>query len=499
MSSLSSGFTGQSSTTGSSWTDPGFRQNPFLSETDPAKWDLWKIAKDIERLHPLKAVQEITNEVKQYLVEVEVRGTNVQVKKAQEMINNWQNVSRALKFDTKRKSFQKRKHGAASSAGVSIGQITGTVIINYSAQLPENSSDDNSSINSVEEHHNKMCRVYVQGSYVAEEGMDKQTELARKWIVQGEDMTAHLSEYRRKCIKLAHSKRHLSYRHLLALSFIYLISPTNRCAITSLHPFQQQAVFEDLSQSLPLVPKDVWEFCRNARHAATRNQNVESFLRTEYSAQQGNDVEMLNCIQILYTLNGVLPANDRHPIESEITVSTIKAFIPSSLYVDGAKDEWQTYHMPYVDCSTGRSISLKPDYVMYVEPTAKTNLELFFLEVKDWPNKGNVYEADTVKLGKEMKLGLHKLVNGGVKDPITVGMLVEGCHVKTYYMDLKFDGLYRMVETSLFNLPTNRGDELLLVPPVLERLKQMKVIIERTMNNIHTAMDPARPKTSSGI
>ncbi|KAI8381205.1 uncharacterized protein BYT42DRAFT_613006 [Radiomyces spectabilis] len=496
MSNFTPDSSGQSSASGSSSMHPEFRQNPFLSEADRKKWDLRKVVKNIELSNPLKPLRDILREVKQYLVEVEDRGSSLQAREAQEIITNWKDETRTLQLNRKGKLTQKREHGSASSVGVSIGHITGNVVIHNSAQLPANSGDDSSSISSVEEHHNKMCRVYLQGSYGAEEDMDEQKEPARKWLVQGEDMTAHLNRYRRKCVKMAQSKTHLSDRHVLALSFIYLISPIDHCATSTLHLCEQHAVFEELSQTLPRVSKDVWKICRKARHAATRNQSVEQFLRSEYSAGEECDEEMQQCVQILYNLVRILPAYDSHQVDSSVMAESLKAFVKSSLTIDSAKGEWLHHRIPYVDNSTGMSTSLKPDYVMYTE-AGVTNFELLFIEIKNWPSKGIKEETDTIKLGKEMKLGIDKLVDEGVEDPMTVGMIVEGCHAKTYYMDLRFDGLYRMVEICQFDLPTNRGDELLLVPPVLERLKQMKVMTEQTIKNIHAAVDPARLKTPS--
>ncbi|KAI8381207.1 uncharacterized protein BYT42DRAFT_565680 [Radiomyces spectabilis] len=325
--------------------------------------------------------------------------------------------------------------------------------------------------------------------------MDEQKEPARKWIVQGKDMTAHLIAYRKRSIKLARSEARLEDSHILSLSFIYILSPNDPCAVSSLPPLQQYAVFENLLQTRPHVSDDLWDICEETQYALARNQDVRPIFQRKFLEC---DDEMYYCIDILSNLIKFLPAKKSHQVETAI-IDTVKAFVISSLNVDGAKGEWQTYHMPYVDSSSGKSTSMMPDYVMYAQPTARTNFDLFFVEVKSWPNKGNKHETDTIKLGKEMKLGIDKLVNRSVEDPMTVGMLVEGCHVKTYYMDLKFDGQYRMVEMARYKLPGNRVDGLLIVPPVLESMKQMKLIIEHTMKSLYAAVKAGRPKTPSGL
>ena len=66
------------------------------------------------------------------------------------------------------------------------------------------------------------------------------------------------------------------------------------------------------------------------------------------------------------------------------------------------------------------------------------------LEVKKKGKQAHVYESDIIKLGKELKIAVDKLVNGGVDGAEVIGILVEGLKVMTYKMDLKYDGRYQM-------------------------------------------------------
>lgn len=70
--------------------------------------------------------------------------------------------------------------------------------------------------------------------------------------------------------------------------------------------------------------------------------------------------------------------------------------------------------------------SVFPDCVFYIHVDDKKNYELFFMEVKGYPIKGNKKENDFVKLGKELHIAITKLVNVGVLGPVVVGLLVEG-------------------------------------------------------------------------
>ena len=41
----------------------------------------------------------------------------------------------------------------------------------------------------------------------------------------------------------------------------------------------------------------------------------------------------------------------------------------------------------------------------------------------------NKDESDMVRIGKELKICIDKLVNAGVVDPVTVGIIIRGMHV----------------------------------------------------------------------
>lgn len=68
-----------------------------------------------------------------------------------------------------------------------------------------------------------------------------------------------------------------------------------------------------------------------------------------------------------------------------------------------------------------------PDLALYADPLSTINFELFVVEVKKQGNysNGNL-EKDLIKLGKEMKLALDKLLQYKVKNPEVPGLLVEG-------------------------------------------------------------------------
>ncbi|KAI9006646.1 hypothetical protein CLU79DRAFT_723739 [Phycomyces nitens] len=86
----------------------------------------------------------------------------------------------------------------------------------------------------------------------------------------------------------------------------------------------------------------------------------------------------------------------------------------------------------------------KPDWVVYAKSgpslTAIGVMELK-VEYKRNPN----FITDFVKLGKQMKLILHELLYAGVPAPVVCGILVQSDQCETFAMDLRYNGIYRML------------------------------------------------------
>lgn len=87
--------------------------------------------------------------------------------------------------------------------------------------------------------------------------------------------------------------------------------------------------------------------------------------------------------------------------------------------------------------------SLLADYVGSYQATSGDKFDVLTCEVNPF-NKASSSQAqsDFVKLGKEMKQMVDKLVDNGVESPVVVGVLVESYFVKTYSMRLVERGSY---------------------------------------------------------
>ncbi|KAG2226897.1 hypothetical protein INT45_010176 [Circinella minor] len=132
--------------------------------------------------------------------------------------------------------------------------------------------------------------------------------------------------------------------------------------------------------------------------------------------------------------------NRKHPKKGEpgFIIETIKPFLKHLVNnnVDVLTD-WMTYHLK-PSGQQSEQITLIPDFVV-----SSTKSKVQVPGFKDTKVPHNLH-SDLVKLGKEMKIGVEKLVNEGVEEPEVVGIVVEGVEMTTYKLDLKYDGQYRM-------------------------------------------------------
>lgn len=68
-----------------------------------------------------------------------------------------------------------------------------------------------------------------------------------------------------------------------------------------------------------------------------------------------------------------------------------------------------------------------PDLILYITLLSAINFELFVVKIKKHGNFSNgSFENDMIKLGKEMKLVLDKMVAYKVNSPEVIGHLIMG-------------------------------------------------------------------------
>ncbi|KAG1455552.1 hypothetical protein G6F56_007037 [Rhizopus delemar] len=63
-------------------------------------------------------------------------------------------------------------------------------------------------------------------------------------------------------------------------------------------------------------------------------------------------------------------------------------------------------------------------------------------------------------------------------------------------MDLRFNGQYRMIQTSNFHVSVKSVDTLLGLPAILEKLDQVKKIIQNTMKKLYKSIENNEKKVT---
>jgi len=144
-----------------------------------------------------------------------------------------------------------------------------------------------------------------------------------------------------------------------------------------------------------------------------------------------------------------------------------------------------------------------PDFT--VSTSAKNKKQhLLVAEVKSPKHSSKALPDDLVKLGNEMKDSLDKMLDDGIdaRDMVICGLHVQGLRCSLFTMDLKYDGVYRMILLDRFYLPRDHYD-FILFQKAAEVLMQAKLIVIRSselcvkiLRTLWSAGDKAVPEGS---
>ncbi|KAF7720915.1 hypothetical protein EC973_005775 [Apophysomyces ossiformis] len=320
-----------------------------------------------------------------------------------------------------------------------------------------------------------------------------------KWVVNNVNVTAILREFRQVSVKGAQMRKELSDCRTLSLSYIFLLSLTQKCVLSRLSPDRKLALVNDLhiKKHLELVEDDVVLACRKMQIVLQNDDqkltDIEASIdaiKSNSSSQQVKIAAKIVSALVHRFLAYSEPKNNNEQ-EATITIELIRPFLLNCIasQLRGIKFEWQiSKNGPFTNHPLNQTMI--PDFVLYVDPISTVSFELFFVEVKRKGNYSNGHlESDLVKLGKEMQIAVNKLVLQKVASPEVVGLLIEGDSAVAYKMDLVYNGQYRMIELSRFHFVRENVNDISLVPTILEKLHQLQVIVEQTMGNLYKSLE----------
>jgi hypothetical protein len=126
----------------------------------------------------------------------------------------------------------------------------------------------------------------------------------------------------------------------------------------------------------------------------------------------------------------------------------------------------------------------RPDFTVY-NISGSIKCDIVIAEFKPTEKNSHV-ESDLVKLAREMKGTLNKLVMKGAVQPRVCGIHCQGENVLTYIMDLPSPKLYRLINVSKIKLFKNL-DQISLLPNVITHLLCLKNVASETATKIEDA------------
>lgn len=206
------------------------------------------------------------------------------------------------------------------------------------------------------------------------------------------------------------------------------------------------------------LPDELLLACRKIQkvfYAKISNEEKEDAIDSIKSSS--NDENVRTAVRIIKDVMPMMFTQflNRQVGEAHQIIELLRPFLLHCLSsaLNGVKYEWMTFHLkPHPTFPSSNQIMM-PDFVIFVEPRSSMTFELCFVEVK---RKGNHYkgtkETDLVKIGKQLKISLDKLMMQKVSNPEVVGIIIKEDHVATVFrMDLEFNGQYRMIKISELN------------------------------------------------
>ncbi|CAG8485652.1 1505_t:CDS:10 [Paraglomus occultum] len=355
---------------------------------------------------------------------------------------------------------------------------------------PENDSDNSDDTDSVVSDQNEPKKPkdrleWLVGLGDEEWVLDKD---AHQWVVGDANVTMMLMKYRQSSVQKAYTNNIETAAEILSLNHIFL--------------------FEDET--------GIWK-----RLAGESWKTIFNSIKTEFVTSQLSDYDLLRCHTMSNTASGTFadcklllrkwqqqvvvnedivlelfesilqrPSlwNSRSVTEDTFVHEALAPVLSPFFVNEFLICDWST---DILESSANRKKKLdpslkgrgrKPDLTVSIYVINNRKENVLVTEVKSPKYRGKKL-PDLIKLGNEMKDSLDKMVDDGIftEDVVVCGILVHGLLCSAYAMDLKYDGVYRMILLGRFYLPRDHND-FGVFPRTIEILMQVKKLVLHTYN-----------------
>ncbi|CAJ0845598.1 13006_t:CDS:2, partial [Entrophospora sp. SA101] len=311
---------------------------------------------------------------------------------------------------------------------------------------------------------NPLRFEYLVGPGMLEFGLTEESVI---WTAKDTNISNLCDKFRTNSIKASEEKI-LSAHEELALSHIFLLEEgINK----GLRQYIDDETWTEIFKKFRLeykyvnVDESVWEIWNNIVKITCKQidddqfkEEVKDYLSNyNFKSKNGNDDNQEEIIKSIF-INLV----DKYQLDEDAIVEDthihkylsplIDPFFPENQKI---KVEWAN-KMSISSAEDRRSFDpslfgSKPDFLIR---TTNTNyVELLLAEIKPTKVSIKLFSNDLVKLGKEMKSSIDKIIDEGLLDVSVYGIHGAGEICKCYIMDLKSEGIYRMMVLGKFIIP----------------------------------------------
>ncbi|ORE01295.1 hypothetical protein BCV72DRAFT_339521 [Rhizopus microsporus var. microsporus] len=334
--------------------------------------------------------------------------------------------------------------------------VNGAVNINICDKRSRSPSAE-SSVSSVSSCEVKRSRKL---DYLAGNGQ-KEWEPKDKLILNGIDITAALIKFRNNSIKAAEKKNDLNSLRILSLSHVFLVNklePKN--CVTSYLEDKEAKELSNWSHSLiydiPRASSDAVLYCK----AIADGNEVEGY-KCEDSNTLSESIKDL-AEQLINNKAKINQASEASFMDKHLMPEIRRVLL------NNASDDIVYAMIDGMDTN-----KKKPDFMLGFSKKRK-DIYCFFVEVKRPKQKSSYQEEDDMtKLLKQLKFSIDKQLLLGLRDPVSLGLLVEGFKCSLYKMTLVADGIYLPWLVKRFSL-VEEIHQMVLLPSIVESLTFVK-------------------------
>ncbi|KAG1050497.1 hypothetical protein G6F43_007233 [Rhizopus delemar] len=351
------------------------------------------------------------------------------------------------------------------------------------------------------------------------------------------DISDFLNDFRNKSIQYNLSKlyKELSLARILSIHYVYyfpLIS-SKSCIAYLTESDVIQAVYDDLKSDSVLLSSDIVLWATNIQLAIDSDDRFSlehEFGSLLISASNTKSTILVDAAHILISLTRTMLTHRKQPkrgAEDTFAHRFVAPFLNNIFYGNNLESLWANSQMAHAfhqessssstwtsspvspsssSASSSLSVShsvatpsistigrLQPDFTSSASVLGH-RIDLFVVEIKP-PNSSSGHH-DFVKLAKEMMLMINQLIRLGLESPIVCGLWIDGYYCISLKMDLRANGIYRLVEVDKFELPKST-DDLTKVRTITQKLLKIKMLIDKVIADIERNIKKRKSYSSS--